>query len=398
MSWRVTARSQPGFWWGASRMLWVVGALGVQSQDLPAQDGRELSVSCARISTREGFETVRSAVELPNGHLLVTVRGNPVPVAVAGDGTTSTVSRAGDGPGEFRRPAWLFRQGGDTTLVVEESGDRWVVLKGLTPVASLRAWTVMASAVELAGADTSGHVLELRATKYGVQAGERVYVSPTNAESLVVLLRTRARLRSGSAVTDDMDTLADLRGPFRGVRNHWRTPPGATRAISYHLAQPLAGRDQALLFPDGWIAVVYLDPYRVDWRDSRGRWQRGAPLPFDMVRVDEKQRTSAIARDWPDSPTYFKPADYAGWPSHLPAFLTKSLIAIPDGRVLVARTPDASRPGNFYDIVDRTGRLSGRVRLDAHVRALSFGHKDLLAVETDEDGFNWIARCRLSPT
>jgi len=54
--------------------------------------------------------------------------------------------------------------------------------------------------------------------------------------------------------------------------------------------------EEALPFPDGWVAVVRTDPYRVDRRSPDARWVRGAAVPFPVVRMDEKEKRAYMER------------------------------------------------------------------------------------------------------
>lgn len=258
----------------------------------------------------EDIEVLLFATELTDGRLLVTSRRRPTPLVA--DFTANTlvpVSTVGDGPGEFRRPYWILPMPADSTAVGEEGGGRWVVLKGEKPVVTLRAPTGSA-VLRLAGADVHGRVLQMGVASYGTEPGQRVFITHANAESLVVVLHSRARVESGTLFAGRPDTVARLRGSFRGVRNRWYTPPGARMPIQYHLSQPLAPEEQALLFKDGWIAIAYASPYRVDWRAPDGRMIRGTPLPFDAVPVDDRQKEAAIAASWPSGASPFTAGDY----------------------------------------------------------------------------------------
>ena len=90
-------------------------------------------------------------------------------------------------------------------------------------------------------------------------------------------------------------------------------PPARPTADGRVYRVPLAGGEEPILFPDGWVAIARIDPYRVDWRSPDGQWTHGAPLPFTTVRLDARER-EAFARShrWARGlPT---------WPETAPAF------------------------------------------------------------------------------
>jgi hypothetical protein len=121
--------------------------------------------------------------------------------------------------------------------------------------------------------------------------------------------------------------------------------------------------EQGILFPDGWIAVARLDPYRVDWRSPAGGWRRGSPLPFASTPVDDRLKCETIAAfrgfpSWLGGPGC-DPSILQGWPDAFPPFLAglfgPELLAAPDANLIV---PRASQPGateRAYDVIDRYG-------------------------------------------
>jgi hypothetical protein len=103
--------------------------------------------------------------------------------------------------------------------------------------------------------------------------------------------------------------------------------------------------DEALPFADGWIAVVRMDPYRVEWRSPNGRWIRGA-LPFSVIRMDDKEKRAYMERQ---AAATGKPASSPGsitdWPATVPPYRSPLvLLASPDGRVFIPRLPSADHP------------------------------------------------------
>jgi len=363
-------------------------ALGASvANDASAQVHVDLTSRTASGSIGEEIVDIRYATELADGRLLFTSRPGTTPsLADFATGRLQSVSKEGDGPGEFRRPFTVLRLASDSTAIVEDGGHRWVVLKGVTPVATLRARGAAAMAIILAGADTFGRVLEISATKMGTEPGQRVYLSHTNAESLAVLVHYRSAIESGNAFGSRVDTISRLRGRFRGVRNRRHTPRGTNMSIEFHLSQPLAAEEQALLFNDGWIAFAYPDPYRVTWRTPEGKLVAGAPLPFTAVVVDDVQKRAAITAEWSSGPAPFGASDYPPWPRVLPPFLVQSLLALPNGTLAIKRAPDGRRPGVNYDIVDRRGGLAGTIQVGPNEKIVAFGKASVYVARHNADG------------
>jgi len=337
-----------------------------------------------------GFDRIHQVRELPDGQLLVTSRRSDTPLLVdLRAGTSRAVARAGDGPGEFRQPSALLALKDDSTLVVDLR--RWVILHGSRPVVTVQAWLAGAYPPAISGIDEYGRVLEIKPATYGAQAGTRVTPTVRNATSLLVLLHHRAPTNSGNAVSGVIDTLARVAGAFRGIRRHTRSRVNGP-AVTYELAQELAGDDQALLFQDGWVAIVYASPYRVEWYAPDGRRAAEALLPFEKVAVDAFQKRAFIARSWPQDPTLFSPNDFPPWPDVLPPFLPGALLPAPDGRLVILRTPDGRRPGTMYDLIDRRGILTARLLLEENERLAGFGSNAVYVVSRGEDDVESIKR------
>jgi hypothetical protein len=331
-----------------------------------------------------------------DGSILILSSRSKVPLhADYRSGAVSDVSREGRGPGEFRQPHGLFALPGDSSIVVD--GDRWIILVGTRPVGTQRTWMLHAYGPQLAGADALGRILEIRPSKYGTQPGVQLYPYHHTAESLAVLAHRRTGAEGPAAVHSVVDTIDRITGAFRGARYHVRgTYRGA--GVRYLLISVLTGEEQALLFLDGWIAIAYAEPYRVEWITPDGRRVVGGPLPFVEVAVDDAQKRAAVARDFSRDPTFFAPDDYPHWPRFLPPFANDALIAMPDGRLAIRRQVAARNPATVYDLVDRQGRLSATLGLAANERVAGFGGSSVYVVRQDRDELEWIERYAWPPS
>lgn len=155
---------------------------------------------------------------------------------------------------------------------------------------------------------------------------------------------------------------------------------------------PMGVEDEARLFPDGWIAVAWNDPYRVDWRRPDGEWHRGAPLPFAEVPVTTSEECFHLALQWPDRDC---PVDWVtDFPSTLPALTREEpVLATADGLLVVPRMPSVRHEeSRFYDLIDREGRLVLTVRVAANERIVGFGTSSVYVVTTDEVDLQHLTR------
>ena len=333
----------------------------------------------------EEFTSLGDVRELKDGRVLVSdLRENKLVVADLRTGKLEVIGRVGSGPGEFRRPGPMFALGGDSTLLSDSGNRRWLLLDGARIVGMVPPETPAITGVRgfAMGADVRGRALGV------LPAGRRGGDPSGPLDSAFVVLVSRS--------TGKADTVARLRPPSTGVTRMIKGPDG--REIPLSMVPPLATPEHAILFPDGWLAIARLEPYRVDWRTPEGRIILGAALPVPSVRMDDREKRAYLARFARLSGR--PPADPSSrddWPETIPAFSALMgygpvLFASPDGRVLVQRTPTASHEEPLYDVVDRGGKLTGRLSLPANQKIVGFGTKAVYVAVTDDDGIERLRR------
>jgi hypothetical protein len=190
--------------------------------------------------------------------------------------------------------------------------------------------------------------------------------------------------------TGAADTMAMLRS--RPARIRTQGTVDRTTAVEITV-NPLAVGEQAVVFADGWIAIARLDPYRVEWLAPGGQRVAGAPLPFAPTRVTEEEKRAVLQRQADALGREPRaPGSVADWPSELPPFLAGALLAAPDGRLWIRRTPTAARPETRYDVVDRRGVLAAQISLGSTERVVGFGRESAFTVLTDDDGIERVRR------
>lgn len=365
-----------------------------------AQDARVPTITLRGSAGRldDGFAWIKAIRELADGRVLIGLSSDPhLMVADYQTGTSEQVGSVGSGPGEYRSVAALYALSGDSTLVLDGQQARWIIFSDTKPVATLRGRTRGMWAEMVDGADTLGRVLELAARRYpvGSYPTERYR---QNAESLAVIVHRRSGPRTGDALSVRSDTLAVIRGAFREVRRLTRGSYGGA-GIRYTLYTILDGAEQAVMFADGWVAVVHAKPYHVAWHAPDGGRTIGPSLPFEPVPVDEMQKLAAVARDWPKSPALFKPEEYPPWPRVLPPFEgSRAAIAMSDGRLAIKRTPDARSRAIYYDLIDRSGRLSARLQLRENEQLFGITGRWVYVARRDQDDLIWLERYSWPPS
>jgi hypothetical protein len=142
--------------------------------------------------------------------------------------------------------------------------------------------------------------------------------------------------------------------------------------------------EQSMLFPDGWIAIVRSEPYRVDWRSPEGRVTLGPDLGWKAVKVDGREKaayTARVSRRVGSRVSHDDP-----WAATIPPIRPNPLMPAPDGSVLVLRSQWSGMETNRYDIVDRRGRLIGFLTIGDNERVVGFGRGAIYVAVVDEDG------------
>ena len=339
--------------------LTVVTQLSAQTttQRLPAPNGR-LNVE---------FSDLTTIRELADGRVLLFDRKEER--LVVGDfpsGSVYDVARKGQGPAEFEFIATLLPLAGDTTIAADMTR-RWLILVGDSVVRKvLPEHSALQRALQPLGADQNARIL--------TQDFPGSWSAPSESTLAVLVHR-------GSGAADTIARMA-----LGGGRN--RISTGTTtggRAISVRRI-PLQAWETPLLFFDGWVAIARLDPYRVDWRAPDGRWSLGKSLSARPMRMSDAEKAAYIKRNpWSRNAT--------DWPRELPPFENPvTLLASPDGRLVVKRLPTLAEPGTRYDVIDRAGNRVGQIVLPENEYLLGFGARSVYVVVTDGDGIQRLRR------
>jgi hypothetical protein len=289
------------------------------------------------------------------------------------------IGRQGKGPGEYSQVSALTSIGTDSTLMPDWRNGRWLVLvkdqilHTLPPdhPANKASWGL------LRGSDSRGHVLTT--TSPPIREG-----TPTlgKADSIAAVIVTFA--------TGASDTVGRLRTAPLTIWTERNQAGKVTRAgLTY---PPFSVGEEPLLFPDGWLAIARLDPYRVDWRAPDGRWQRGSPLPLTARAVDRRERQAYLSRRAAMFGKAETPPADDSWPDAIPPFQPAPLVAASDGSLLILRTPTADFPGHRYDRVSRLGQLTGWLELPATEQLAAIGVHGAYVITTDDDGIQRLQR------
>ena len=356
----------------------VAAATAVAFQQAP----RAITLRPADATLGEPFSSIYSVRELRDGRVLISDASsdNRLVVADLKTGGVRLVGNIGAGPGEYRQAGRLFELAGDSTLFIDspQRGRWWLLLhhdsivKNLPPdLPALR--TVGGSPT---GADARGRVLGVR------QAGSEKLSNELIRERLVAVLGDRNSARA--------DTLASLRG------SEFHITQTGTRERPFWVQRQLTGSasEQALLYSDGWIAIVHVDPYWVEWITPSGASVRGPEVPWQSPRADGRERAAALERHkrrYGDR-NLAQLADDP-WSDRLaPIRAGGALVATPEGQLLVMRAQWSQAMDTDYDVFDRTGRRIATLALPDSERIVGFGRRSAYVSVRDGDGFHYLRR------
>lgn len=355
-----------------------VAAMLALSESVVAQSAPRPTTLPAPTSTHSVELTRVSTIrELSDGRVLVVDEGdNRLLVIDFRAGSARQLGRQGGGVGEYGLLRRMFALGADTTLVPDGGNGRWLLLTRDSIVAMLAGDVPVVRAIgpQPVGADSRGAVLTLM---------RRIVDNRPLLDSLMVLRAWRNR--------GGLDTvgLVLVRPP---------SIPGGGRIIDPTkpvaiVFNPLAASEQVVAFPDGWVATARLAPYRVEWLAPDGQRTVGARLPFDAVKVDERERVEALARESRITGRPPRDVNAVGeWPSIVPAFLERSILPASDGTVWIRRAITRGALHVAYDVVDRRGALIRQVVIDERERIVGFGRGTVYSISVNADGIEQLRR------
>jgi len=347
------------------RLLAIAPALAA-AQPAPVS----LAPPVARLA--EEFGRINSVRELADGRVLIADNSSDSRLVVANlaSGVVTEVGRAGNGPREYQYPLQrLIPLPADSTLVTSGARPpRWVLMAGAEIVESVpmdsRAFLAASNAV---GADAAGNVLANRIS------GTFKHEGPYSLTKYSAVLANRQ--------TGRVDTVATMRGSEMSTRRTGTASQPFWISTEANFSTP----EQSMLFLDGWIATVRVDPYHVDWRSPDGRVIGGPDLGWAPPTVDDREKRAYEARI---ARRFGRTFDHGKdpWAATVPPIRPSPLIAAPDGTVWIARAQWSGAEDTNYDVVDRKGILIRRIRMPEHQRVVGFGKGAIYVAAIDDDG------------
>ena len=358
----------------------VIAVTAVTTAVAFQQVPREIILRPSNATLGEPFTSLYSVRELADGRVLISdySSDNRVVVADMVSGRVRRVGNVGAGPREYRRAGRLFALPGDSTLLIDspDRGRWWLLMHHDSIVRNVAPDLPVLRIVggNPAGVDDRGRVLGVKSAL----ASEKLAHNRIRLQLIAIIGE-----RNGAKA----DTIARLRGD-----EHQITQVG-TRQRPFWFQTQLSGSvaDQALMFRDGWVAVVRVKPYRIEWLTPSGTWIRGPELFWEWPRADAREKAAAFERLKRRIGDRAKEDDRP-WADRLAPVRTNSMIAAPDGKLFVLRAQWSKEPDTRYDVFDRTGQRIGQLALPDSERVVGFGLRSVYVSVRDGDGFHHLRR------
>lgn len=350
-----------------------------------------------------GFTRVQGIRELSDGRVIVLdVNDRSVHVIDSPWERIRQIGRAGDGPREYRVPTNPLPLPGDSSVVLDQQNNRLLVI---TPDARPGGFLNPRGAAGQSGMNAVGIQLAPVSAADGrgfFYALANPIVVSSDGELQVADSAAVERWTSISGVRDTVGFV-----PFPSLPNR-RVLFGTILASPVNKAFKTWA--QWAIGLDGRLAIVYVDPYRVDFVHPTGERLSGPPIPYDRLRVtnahkeqwrEQQRRKRPIRITTPDgqsgvvsgSPFPLEPK----WPNYLPPFLGYAIYFASNGTLWVRRTTPAGEPSTF-DVIDGTGQVIHQVKLPNQRRLVGFGTGSVYLVQIDEVDLEYLERYRLPTT
>lgn len=390
-------------------------AAGASAQSVPS---RQLGKAEAEFA--DPFTAIAAVRELKDGRILVAdPRDKVVQLVDLKSGSAQKVGREGQGPGEYSLPMSVVAFPGDTTGIFDPLNQRYLLVgpDGKTGAfLSTRPEGDDPPRDASAGRAPGGPMMRMggmgMTPPRGTDRSGNIYVtgSPFSMGPDGPVALDSVPVQRFNRTKKSYETVAWLKVP----KNNSQVSGGGGRMeVRIGGANPFAARDEWAVAPDGRIAIVHANDYRVEWITPNGQRAAGPATPYSKTKVtnahkkwwQETQRRRATGIMVTNNngrmsastanPGTMLPEERSDWPEYLPPFLANAAQVAPNGQLWVLQAVASDDTAPTYDIFDASGKLTGRVVLPKRSRVVGFGSATVYVARADEDDLQYLQRYRL---
>jgi hypothetical protein len=309
---------------------------------------------------------VSAARELPDRRVLLTDARTPAvwildPVA----GRATRIGSPGAGPDQYVQPGGLYGGLDDTTLLLDRAQMRVMAVSADGRFG--RTYSIAIKGTQFSSdADHDQHRIDARGFSYFAdRTGPLTAPGRGGTRSL--------RLVRFDPVTQQRQPVAELRLPAAIARD-------MGNGLTVSRAIVGAPGDGWGVVPDGRVAVVRGEPYRVEWVGADGRVTSGPAIAHDVIPMTDADRQAYLAR-LAAGPSVGAGSAGGGLapgiePTFAPTkapFAADEVVVSPDAQVWVSRTRPFGETTVIYDVFDRRGQRIDRLEFPAGSRVVGFG-------------------------
>ncbi|HEY4218907.1 MAG TPA: hypothetical protein VGM67_17320 [Gemmatimonadaceae bacterium] len=363
-----------------------------------AQAPAQLRLGAPEAELAEPLITVMGVRELPDGRaLLVDSRRNAVLLADIKAGSVAPVGTVGEGAGQYCHPTHLIALTGDTTLVYDAARMRLV---------SFAPGSVSGAPFDLAVDSATRRAFMPRLGAGATDASGRLYFAgmatrrEASGQSVVLDSVAIERWNRQLSRADTLGNLPPIRTP--GPDPAFRPAPPLN---------PFPSGDQWAVSPDGRVAIVRVNPYRVEIADASGKRVVGRPLANTPIPVSDAERQQWLHERQFSGDGGVAPSRRANgktvqgqcgalglmqdreiaWPRELPPFPPDAVRFAPDGLLWVERSVPAGSP-ELFDVIDGEAKVVANVTMPPNTVLVGFGSTSLYAVRIDDSHAEFLQR------
>jgi sugar lactone lactonase YvrE len=320
---------------------------------------------------------VSGAYELADGRILLTDAGRPaVSIVDPVSGRITPVGSAGAGEGQYVRPGGIYTGAKREALVLDRAQTRVNVYSAAG--AFVRSYSIAVEGVTTNSTDSDLQRLDARGYSYFIDRDGLAGVGSG---------RPVLRLVRFEPVKQHKALVAELRGP------ETKTVAGGD-GVTFSRSVVGSPADGWGVAPDGRVAVVRSDPYRVEWISVDGKVAQGPAIAIDAIPITDADKAAYKAKY--GSAGGGVGVGVAGGRTGLsglePVFAaTKApfspadVVVSPDAHVWVMRSRPAAATTVIYDVFDATGRRVDRLEFPERSRVVGFGANSVFISETGGD-------------